>query len=402
MARTPLMKLDVELSRLKSLYFTARFAFEQTGRSIRDKIRTGEIDTKEALLLHVNDQDIQVAPSGYSFLRRTKSQFPRYLREIIFVRIISALEVFLIDVAREFFLHRRDMFHSDQQVSFSQREILSKASITEIWSKVLKSELRKLQNRGFKEVVKFYDRRLGIDIGRSPVSIKLIQEIYDRRHLLVHRIGATDLQYRRTYGEKRKRLSVSEDYFLDSISSIKYFSEFLWEQAENIFKGVQISKVSKDLCIQEINIETLAEGNLTLIDPSYHFYVEDSIIGLSDILESKVVNTEKSLITIRVSGSEPSIKEYMKRIVKAAKKGELILHSRKQIRWPRKKTRCRLEMETIESIARNLPPQPWPKGIHKKIAAAKKISNKQASAAITKILEDPKLKALIGHNITGC
>ncbi|MCJ7788710.1 MAG: hypothetical protein MUP69_00740 [Candidatus Atribacteria bacterium] len=396
MARTPLQKLCVELQRLKSMYFTARFSFEKTGKLVKNQIHKSEIDPKDPIHIKINDKNYIIAQDGYTFLRQTKCQFPRYLRETILVRLISALEVFLIEVARELFLYRRDIFYSDRQINFSQREILSINSITEIWSKVLKVELRKLQNQGFKEFVKFYDRRLGIDIGRSPVSIKIIQEMHDRRHLLIHRLGNTDEKYRRDYSERKKHISVPENYLLNSISSINDFAEFLWKQSLNVLQRVQIKKECEDLRIEEIVIEILSEGDSILINPSYHFYVEDYIISLSDILESKVVESEKSTIKLKISGPSPFIKEYMKRIKNAAKKGELILHSRRAIKFPQKKVRCRLEDSEIESIARNLPPQPWQKGIHKEIAAIKGISNTQANAVISKILDDPKLKSLIG------
>jgi len=393
--RTPLQKLCVELQRLKGMYFTARFSFEETGKLVKNQIHKSEINPKDPIHIKINDKNYIIAQDGYTFLRQTKWQFPRYLRETILVRLVSALEVFLIEVTRELFLYRRDIFYSDRQIKFPQREILSINSITEIWSKVLKFELRKLQNQGFQEFVKFYDRRLGIDVGRSPVSIKLIQEMHDRRHLLVHRLGNTDEKYRRAYSEVKKRISVPENYLLNSISSINDFAEFLWKQSQNVLQRVQIKKECEDLRIEEIVIEILSEGDSTLINPSYHFYVEDYIISLSDILESKAVESEKSTIRLKISGPSPLIKEYMKRVKNAANKGELILHSRQRI-FPQKKVRCRLEDSEIESIARNLPPQPWQKGIHKEIAAIKGISNTQANAAISKILDDPKLKSLIG------
>lgn len=396
MARTPLKKLDVELDRLKNLYFTARFAFEQTGKLLRSQSHKSEINLKEPIFIQENDQDHAVAPSGYSFLHRIKSQFPRYLRETIFVRLISALEMFLMDITHELFLHRRDIFYSDQRIEFPQREILHMSSITEVWSKILKIELRKLQNRGFSEFVKFYDRRLGIDFGRSPVSIKLIQEMHDRRHLLVHRLGSTDKNYRITYSETKKRISVPEIYLFNSISSINDFAEYLWKESQNLLHGSRIKKKQEDLNIEEIVIEILSEEDSALISPSYHFYVEDDIISLSDILKSKDVESKKSTIRLKISGPLPFIKEYMKRIKNAEKKGELILHSRQKIVFPQKKVQCRLEDSEIESIACTLPPQPWPKGIHKEIAVLKGISNTQANAAISKILDDPKLKSLIG------
>jgi len=394
-ARTPLQKLCVELQRLKGMYFTARFSFDETGKLVKSQIHKSEINPKDPIHIKIDDKNYIIAQDGYTFLRQTKWQFPRYLRETILVRLVSALEVFLIEVTRELFLYRRDIFYSDRQIKFPQREILSINSITEIWSKVLKFELRKLQNQGFKEFVKFYDRRLGIDIGRSPVSIKLIQEMHDRRHLLVHRLGNTDEKYRCAYSEVKKRISVPENYLLNSISSINDFAEFLWKQSQNVLQRVQIKKECEDLRIEEIVIEILSEGDSTLINPSYHFYVEDYIISLSDILESKAEESEKSTVRLKISGPSPLIKEYMKRVKNAANKGELILHSR-QLIFPQKKVRCHLEDSEIESIARNLPPQPWQKGIHKEIAVIKGISNRQASAAISKILDDPKLKSLIG------
>ena len=152
MARTPLQKLYIELQRLKNMYFTARFSFEQTSKLVINQIRKSEIDPKDPLSIKIDDKNYVTAQDGYTFLRQTKSQFPRYLRETILVRLITALEVFLIEVVRELFLYRRDIFYSDRQIQFHQREILSVNSITEIWSKVLKFELRKLQNQGFKEL----------------------------------------------------------------------------------------------------------------------------------------------------------------------------------------------------------------------------------------------------------
>lgn len=396
--RTPLHKFCVELNRLKHMYFAARFSFEQTGKLVKNQIHKKEIDPKEPMVIKIDNNDYFVAQNGYSFLHHTKSQFPRYLREIILVRLISALEVFLIEVVRELFLYRRDIFHSDQQIKISHREILSTNSITKIWSKVLRGELRKLQNQGFKEFVTFYDQKLGIDVGRSPVSIKLIQEMHDRRHLLIHRLGNTDEKYRHDYSERKKRISVSENYLLNSISLMNDFAEFLWKQSLNVLEKAQIEKENKDLRIEEIVIEILPKGDSTLINPSYNFYVNDYIISLSDILESKVFESKESTTKLKISGPSPFIKEYMKRIKNAGKRGELILHGRRTIKYPQRKikVRCGLEDSEIESIARNLPPQPWSKGIHKEIAAIKGISNTQANRVISKILDDPKLKSLIG------
>ncbi len=81
MAQSPLKKLETELSRLRALYFTSIYSYTQSAKDIRRQIHTGKLDPKQPLLLDSSDPDSIVANHAYAFLSRTRSQFPRYLRE---------------------------------------------------------------------------------------------------------------------------------------------------------------------------------------------------------------------------------------------------------------------------------------------------------------------------------
>ena len=115
----PLIKLDNEINRLHELYQTSVFSYRDSARSLTRKINSKEIQPSDPIdltLLGIPGEP--VARNAYSLRTRLNSVFPKYLRELIFVRIISALEVFLADVVREIFLSRRDLFHIDGGVIY--------------------------------------------------------------------------------------------------------------------------------------------------------------------------------------------------------------------------------------------------------------------------------------------
>lgn len=55
-----------------------------------------------------------------------------------------------------------------------------------------------------------------------------MQEYHDRRHLLVHRLGETDSQYRKKYNANTKSISISDDYIIgcmeDKKPTVKWFT----------------------------------------------------------------------------------------------------------------------------------------------------------------------------------
>src|SRR5204862_1595218 len=123
--------------------------FSKTSESLLYAIHTGELEPQSFVLFDNKDlESHELLRGAHNFLHKVKTQFPRYLREAIFVRLISALEVFLIDSVRDIFLARRDLFYSADKVEFAVSEVLSADSISQVWTKVINRELRKLHGRG--------------------------------------------------------------------------------------------------------------------------------------------------------------------------------------------------------------------------------------------------------------
>lgn len=57
-----------------------------------------------------------------------------------------------------------------------------------------------------------------------------------------------------------------------------------------------------------------------------------------------------------------------------------------------------LSREEITKLAKLLPPLPWPQGIHKEVASKMGLSNTKVSRAISEILEDEELIAIVNAN----
>src|SRR5258708_6701817 len=184
MPATPLRRFQTESARLRSLYVSIQYSYGQSVRDLTRRIRTKEIDPREPFKLTPNNEEKDgLDVNAFVLLRRMEGQFPRYLRETVLVRLISSLEVFLLDVVRDVFLARRDLFHTDsKRLDFSYGELLSASSVTELWSKVINKDIRSLQNQGFKEIAKFYRTRLKIDLTGRGIPMYRLEEIHKLRH----------------------------------------------------------------------------------------------------------------------------------------------------------------------------------------------------------------------------
>lgn len=85
-------KVRTEISRLKRLYSTSVFSFRESACALSDKISKKEINPHEPVpAIKDTSEDIILASNAFALMNQLKKQFPRYLRETIFVRLISTL-----------------------------------------------------------------------------------------------------------------------------------------------------------------------------------------------------------------------------------------------------------------------------------------------------------------------
>jgi hypothetical protein len=389
-------KFSVEIARIRSLYVTALHSFQKTAKSLLTEIQKGNVDPRQPYSIHLESPAASfTAINAYMFSKKLTSQFPRYLRETLLVRLISALEVFLIARIRELFLARRDLFHSDQRVEFAVGELLAAESPTDLWSKVISRELRKLQNQGFAEIVRYYRTRLGIDLNQSPVPLGYIDELNIRRHLLVHRLGRTDDEYRHRYNTKNKVVSITSENLLECLDRTLVFVEFVDREANSRASSASVATVHREevQAALEIVVCEGAPSTTEIFDRDYIFYVDDRLVRMADILRTHHV--EGAAHHLVIAGPRDAVRGFLRDIKQRAKHGELEIVSRSTTIYGSHSVNSGLAPEKLRELALDLPAEPWPRDFHKVVARKHGLSNRRAWDALTEIRSDDALRALL-------
>lgn len=386
-------KARTEINRLRRLYATSMFSFSELSSTLANKIRLKELNPHEPIQSTIGTAEAEVLEANaFALMHHLKRQFPRYLRETIFVRLISALEVFLMDVIRDVFLARRELFHSDATIAYSQRELLSLKSIADIYNRLILRETRNLQNQGFEKVVKYYRSRFGIVLtdGNAPESY--FEELHDRRHLLVHRLGETDAAYRHRYNSKEKRVTIDEGYLQEAFISIDKLTERVAKQAVTLTSNDLVENVKVVECEAFIEAEIILKACEELFEPSYVYNCGTGIVLLRDV----ILSSEKagSLVSMKVGGTKEQIRSYISILKALHKSGALnLIHAKKN-----NLAKSKLSDSQLVNIAKILPDLPWDADCHKRIAEKIGISNHQAYLALKRIKSEQKYRDLIGRN----
>jgi hypothetical protein len=358
-----LANLRLEVSRLRQLYFTTQYAANETASSIAAKIKRREIDGNAKLYFQGKEQDDYLISSSIFALRhRLSRQLPRYMRELIFVRIISALETFLVDSVVEVFAVTKEPFKRNYSVEIPQAELLSAESLSDIFTKVIVRECRNLHGGGIREIRKYYLKTFGIDFAEL-VDSSTLGEYHDRRHLLVHQLGKTDTTYQKKHNTQQKRVTVDEEYLLKSISVLLAFANSVNETLDHICKTVSPARIKpvNYRCKVILNLETESARNLVL--PACQFWADNRLFFLRDILVSSNY-LDEGTVELDLQGDRTPIKNYIRHLKKYEKMGELTILTREaQNLEP-----CRLSVDDIIGIRTSLPAKPWPVNIHKTIA----------------------------------
>lgn len=378
--------LRIEVLRLRQLYFTAKYASNETASSVAAKLKRGDIDSNAKLYFQDREQDDYLISSSLFALRhRLSRQLPRYLRELIFVRIISTLETFLVDSVVEVFAINKEPFKRNYIVEIPQAELLSAESLSDIFTRIIVRESRSLHSGGFREVKKYYLRTFGIDFA-DLVNVSKLEEYHDRRHLLVHQLGKTDKIYQKKYNTQRKIVTVDEQYLLETVSVILGFANSVNERLDHICKDILPAtiKVANYNCKITLTLETESGRNLVL--PTWQFWADNRLIFLRDILTSSRY-LDESTVELDLRGDRTPIKNYVKQLKKYEKMGELMILTHKaQSMEP-----CKLSADDIATIRTSLPAKPWPVNIHKTIAQELGLKTSEVYKAISEISKEDNL-----------
>ena len=354
-----------EFKRLKSLHLTLEYVISRMAHEVKNDLYSGRMPKDEPVSL--NGEDI-VSTNPYGLLSRLRSQHPKYVREIIFVRLMSAIEVFLVDTFKEILTARPDLLPGKKTIEISYGELAHHETTTLLRRRAINREVRSVQNGGIVELVKFMERTLSVSLSEVVPSVTSFTEFRDRRNLLVHRLGRADEKYRRDYGFSGKdALSVDRDYLISVFETSDFLAEKLHETSQGIVStGRRITKKQHEQ-VTELKIVPHSDIGRKALDPSHRIRVNDRIKGeffttLGDI--TTISGSEDGVVSLVLSGSRESIATYVRGVRKMSKKGHLDLVESNTVRKPPKLIPpSGLDRNMLESVARMMPSGQLPHGI---------------------------------------
>jgi len=393
---------ELQIKELRQFLYSTRFAFNKAG-SLRNFI--SEKEHKK----YLDNNGFDTKPSGVcSFKKDSILSLERTLNQQTLVRVISTLEIFLVDIFRDIFIITKVPFKDlDKVLKFNQSQLLSIKSTSELYNQIINRECRSLSSGGFAEIIKAYKKKLNIDLLHIPPGKQKMQEYHDVRHIIVHKLGKIDSQFRKKYNVTTKAgISISDDELNNCIKDI---NKFATQTHELVVKriGELINNESQHINSErqvKYSIEILEPGsNLLFLNKDFEFWVDDEFEVLKNILVDKKELSENEF-EIVLSGEKRQIKSYYSYLKYAAKKSiikVLIVEdtstpsSNNEFGMKKKRKPIYIEEETLELIKQQLPTQPWATGIHKKVAEKLSLSNKTVSVAIAVLIKKGVFKQQI-------
>ncbi len=227
----PFRQLRSELQKIRRLHDATIYAYEQTGDFIRRKLKDKEIFGDTAITASLENEERLLARSPHEILPKFSNAYPEVMRESLIVRAVSQFEVFIVDTVWEIAKRSIEPFkQADKVLEYPQAKILSFKSIEEIQNEIIIAECRQLTSQGFNYSRKYYEKRFGIDFSKCSVGIAEIEELHERRHIIVHRGGKIDTQYQKRFAPQMKmgaQIVTTDIYFQSAINNLTKLGEFI-------------------------------------------------------------------------------------------------------------------------------------------------------------------------------
>jgi len=390
MAERPIVSFQKELAHLKGFYATVQHSFRAVAAEMAGEIDNGRSVSLQSLRLN---SAVTYSTKLKTLLNKMDADYPQTLRDLLLVRIISALEVFLIRSIRAVFLARRDLFHAESKIEFQLSELLSSQSIAQVWEKIIARETRRLQSRGFEDIVRFMSARIRIDFSASPVLLDSIRILHQKRHLLVHRLGRTDDEYRHKFNASETRVGLGEPELIAAFHEVAEFAFFVHRRVEAICLELSPTPADSDVDLVFQLTVKCAEVLPPVLREDFVFAVGDALFSTADVARNRHIKSDGNHVLF-VAGASVTVHAYMDQIRAAASRGELSIVNIVTVH-SRATDLSDLSRELLEEIARALPPWPLPQNIHHMIAERFNLTRGLSWAAIGRVLRDETLSALI-------
>jgi hypothetical protein len=223
------------VKRLSQLYDFSMHCYAHVVDDLKERLDSGalvpesHIISKHGFLLHHRVANTLTNASDF---------YPKQLRSVVLVRLVSEFEVFLIDLVHEAAKRAHVTFRDDARLNWPRGKVLSFDSIEELKEEFRRADCRSLSSGGFDEIRKYYQKHLGFDISPPHTKVDDIREIHARRHLHVHNLGMVDHEYNRAFKPKLEigfRLGVSDQYLRDAFALFRLVAHHVAVQADHQF-----------------------------------------------------------------------------------------------------------------------------------------------------------------------
>lgn len=221
--------------RLSQLYDFSMHCYAHVVDDLKKQLGAGvlvpesHIVSKHGFLLHHRVANTLNNASGF---------YPKQLRSVVLVHLVSEFEVFLIDQVHEAAKRSHVTFRDNAQLNWPRGKVLSYASIEELKEEFRRADRRSLSSGGFDEIRKYYQKHLGFDICPPHITLGDIREIHARRHLHVHNLGMIDHEYNRGFNSKLEigsRLDIGDHYLKEAFALFRLVASHVAAHAEQRF-----------------------------------------------------------------------------------------------------------------------------------------------------------------------
>ncbi len=381
----PYNNFRLEIFRLLKLYNASIRAYKEEATRTSTLIHFKENDfdpSANVFLDNIEEENYFISGNSYELKEKYRKSYQGKLREVLLVRLISTLEVYMVEMVRETFLQRKDLFTYDRKIEFSHGELLSSDSISILWSKLINNECRKLQNQGFHETKNFYLRVLNINFNDSKFEISHIELLHDKRHLLVHRLGKTDKQFRHKYSTEEKQITISPEDFYKAIEAISDLGSFILKEYEKLVGDEKNKTALKSTHVySSFEIFPFNKDGESTIDNNFSFIVDDQLVRFKDLLKS--LTYKGDVAKLDLYGRKEFINYYFRLLNKSQKHGNLKIESKYSSYSPN----MWVTENDLKKARKIIPKKPLDKDFFKTLSEEQRISLEKAQE-ITRILKN--------------
>lgn len=209
-------------TRLSQLYDFSMHSYSHVAEHLKNRVSAGELSIQSHFM---SNHGFMLSHHVGSTLNHAGYTFPKQLKSIVLIRLVSLFEVFLIDQITESARDASAFFKKDTRLDWPRERLLAYDSLEEIVEHFRAHDARRLSSGGFDEIRKYYLNELGFDICPPGTNLEALREIHSRRHLYVHNDGIVDEEYRKAFAPTSKsgyQIGVTDQYLHNAFDLLRH------------------------------------------------------------------------------------------------------------------------------------------------------------------------------------